>query len=599
MLDDCATVGFRTSGLVQTMFSGVDILVVVDNSMSMAEEQANLAANFPLLIQSLLNPPDSDGDTLPDHEPLRDLHIGVVSTDMGTGGYSVETCSDPIDGDNGELQHSPNPSVSGCEAAYPTYLSYAGEEPDITEIDRLATGFGCIATLGIDGCGFEQQLKAAAKALIDHRDGVNAGFLRPDSILFVLFMTDEEDCSVAPGNEGIFDTLDSSLGHLNLRCFHHPYMVEPVDTYITAFQSLRADPSKLMLGFIVGVPQGEQCEGFGDSIPTCLDHPDMMEQVDPVSMTRLVPSCVTSTGDAYPPRRFVQVAQLFGRNSLVSSICTDDFGPAVTGMTGALQEKLDGDSIATELSTRVDPADPCRCMASCVVVEALTDMRSCDTVGKPCWEPNGPGTGCADPEVDPDGMMHSLCEIPQAGTRMSPCESGLTGCDDVGITHAIDGAGWYYMGQNWTESPGDVFHAVPEILFTSGMEPAEGSNVYISCQDCYGGATGASGESGFVGTSCTPVVCPEGPYGCDWDPSYVYFAESFDCSGGACMVFRDDPYCSRRCGPGELVSGCPSGFECFAPEVFSMEDLGCWCVDQDLLNLSPGHPDTRGVDACR
>jgi hypothetical protein len=477
--------------MTQVQFSGVDILVVVDNSMSMAEEQANLATNFPLLIQSLLNPPDSDGDTLPDHVPVRDLHIGVVSTDMGTGGYSVETCSDPIDGDNGELQHTPNPSFPGCEAAYPTYLSYEREEPDVPEIDRIATGFGCIATLGIDGCGFEQQLKATTKALIDHRDGINAGFLRPDSILTILFVTDEEDCSVAPGNEGIFDTLDSSLGNLNLRCFHHPYMVEPVDTYITALQSLRVDPEKLVLAFIVGVPQGEQCEGFGDTIPTCLDHPDMIEAVDPVSMTRLVPSCVTSTGEAYPPRRFVQIAQQFGDAALITSICTNDFSPAIVGLTNKLHEVVDSVAIVRELATETDPTDadedgfpddPCRCIASCKIIEALSDLRGCDTVGKPCYEPAGPGTGCADPEVDPDDMMHTLCEIPQAGTRMSPCEAGVTECSDTGITHTIDGVGWYYMGRNWTESPGDIFYAEPEIKFTPGMEPAEGSNVYIQCE---------------------------------------------------------------------------------------------------------------------
>ncbi|MBW2262712.1 MAG: VWA domain-containing protein, partial [Deltaproteobacteria bacterium] len=34
----------------------VDILVVVDNSRSMEEEQANLASNFPELIHTLLAP---------------------------------------------------------------------------------------------------------------------------------------------------------------------------------------------------------------------------------------------------------------------------------------------------------------------------------------------------------------------------------------------------------------------------------------------------------------------------------------------------------------------------------------------------------------
>jgi hypothetical protein len=312
----------------------VDILVVVDNSMSMGEEQASLAESFPSLISSLVNPTTG-------HKVVNDLHIGVVSTDMGTGGYTVETCSDPINGDNGELLHSPNPTMSGCDATYPTYLSYASPAPDTVQADWLATAFGCIATLGISGCGFEQQLKAAEKALIDHRDGVNAGFLRDTSILVILFVTDEEDCSVAPGSEGIFDTMDTSLGHLNLRCFNHPYMVEPVSTYITAFNSLRADPRMLLLGFIVGVPAAPQCEGLGDAIPDCLEHPDMAERIDPVSMTRLMPSCVTaSAGEAYPPRRMVQIAQTFGNRAIVRSICTDDFTPAIEALTGRIQDVI-------------------------------------------------------------------------------------------------------------------------------------------------------------------------------------------------------------------------------------------------------------------
>jgi hypothetical protein len=480
---DPVTESFVKHEMTQVQFSGVDILVVVDNSMSMAEEQANLASNFPILIQSLLNPEVDPVTGLPSHVPVRDLHIGVVSTDMGTGGYSVETCSDPIDGDNGELQHSPNPSIGGCEAAYPTYLSYESEDPDLAAIDYMATGFGCIATLGINGCGFEQQLKASAKALIDHRDGVNAGFLRPDSILTILFVTDEEDCSVAPGNEGIFDTLDSSLGHLNLRCFHHPYMVEPIDTYITAFQSLRADPEKLVLAFLVGVPLDPVCEGFGDEIPTCLDHPDMVEQVDPVSMTRLQPSCVTSTGEAYPPRRLVSIAQQFGDGALVRSICTSDFRPAIDGLTAKLHEVVDSVAIVRELATDNDwdAEDPCRCVAECKIIEALSDLRSCDTVMKPCYEPSGPGTGCAEPEVDPDGLQHTLCEIPQAGTRMTPCDPAAPpDCNSPAVTHAIDGVGWYYLGRNWSD--GVTTYAEPQILFTEGMEPDEGSNVYIQCE---------------------------------------------------------------------------------------------------------------------
>jgi hypothetical protein len=463
----------------QVQFSGVDILVVVDNSMSMEEEQASLSSSFPLLIESLLDPQDLDSDTRPDHDPVRDLHIGVVSTDMGTGGYTISSCPDPIEGDNGELQHTPNPSVGGCEAAYPTYLSYESEEPDVPAINRVTKGFECIATLGTDGCGWEQPLKASAKALIDHRDGVNAGFLRPDSILAVLFVTDEEDCSVASGSEGIFDFSDSSLGHMDLRCFNHPAMVEPIDTYVSVFHSLRADPGKLVLAFIVGVPQGEQCEGSGDAIPTCLEHPDMIERVD-MPTTSILPACTTPTGSAPPGRRFVEIAQSFGESALVQSICTDDFGPAIQALTDKLHEVVNNVAFVREATTTKDPEDACRCLAECRIIEELSDTRSCDTEGKPCYKPYGPGGGCAPPVVGPDGHEHTLCSISQAGTRMSPCTvADPPVCDDPGVTHSIDGVGWYYYGLNWSD--GTTTYVEPQIFFTEGMEPEEGSNVYIQC----------------------------------------------------------------------------------------------------------------------
>jgi hypothetical protein len=315
----------------------VDILVVVDNSMSMAEEQARLVENFPKLIEGLLDPATDD-------EPVTDLHLGVVSTDMGTGGYTVDTCHDPVDGDDGILQNNPTSLITDCEASYPEFLSYDSDTPDADLISWLTLGFACIATLGIDGCGFEQQLEAARKALIDHAEGPNSGFLRPDSILAVLFLSDEDDCSVAAGQERIFDVTDSSLGGMNLRCHNHPEMLVPHTSYRTDFGSLRANPVDLLLGFIVGVPQDDVCEGSGNRLGECLDHPDMHERVDPVSGNRLVPSCESSGAgtQAYPARRFVEVAVDFGAQSYVQSICDTDFSPTVDWLMTSIQTVAGG-----------------------------------------------------------------------------------------------------------------------------------------------------------------------------------------------------------------------------------------------------------------
>ncbi|MBW2260773.1 MAG: hypothetical protein JRG91_02285 [Deltaproteobacteria bacterium] len=440
----------------------VDILVVIDNSMSMAEEQANLAHSFPNLLGKLIDPPRDPDSGRQLHAPVTDIHIGVVSTDMGTGGYSVETCSDPIDGDDGILLHTPNPSIAGCDASYPTYLSSESEE----HIDRMATDFGCIATLGIDGCGFEQQLKAGKKALVDHRDGANAGFLRPDSLVIVLYLTDEEDCSIVAGGEGIFDTLDSSLGHLGLRCYHHPELMEPVETYIEALRSLRADPDRLIAAFLVGVPEHDDCLGLGSDIPGCLDHPDMAGGVDPVSMTRLTPTCVTSTGEAYAGRRFVEIAQALGESSIVGSICTDDFQPFIRDLADLVHDRLRPAAPIPPLPVEADAEDPSLCRASCTLVEVLPDLRECPA-GRTCVTD---GDGLCTFEQHGDGLLHSLCELPQVPTRLlDPGDD----CLDATVAHVPEeGAGWYYV---------PTTYGVPRIRYAGGASQVPGSTMRLSC----------------------------------------------------------------------------------------------------------------------
>jgi len=438
----------------------VDILVVVDNSMSMAEEQANLARSFPALLREILEGTD--------RVRVDDVHVGVVSTDMGTGGYDVGGggCTDPVDGDDGILQHEPNPSVSGCDAAYSSYLSYAAEAPDSVAMDMLSRDFGCIVTLGIDGCAFEQPLKAGKRALVDHRDGANAGFLRPDSLLVVLFLTDEEDCSVAPGGERIFDPVDPSLGCICRRCSHHPELKEPVETYVEAFRSLRADPDRFIAAFLVGVPEHEDCLGLGSEIPGCLDHPGMAYAVDPVSGTRLVPTCVTSTGEAYPGRRFVQVAQALGQGAIVGSICTADFEPFMHDLADVVHDRIRPATSIPPLPVEADPEDASLCRASCTIVEVLPDLRECPP-GHACV---GDEAGGCLFEEDADGRLHSLCELAQVPTRLS----GPAGdCLDPTIAHTpVEGVGWYYV---------PTTYGTPRIRTTGGATPAPGSTLRLSC----------------------------------------------------------------------------------------------------------------------
>jgi hypothetical protein len=46
------------------------------------------------------------------------------------------------------------------------------------------------------------------------------------------------------------------------------------------------------------------------------------------------------TAEDYPPRRIVELAQLFGQNSSLQSICQDDLGPAVDVIASLIQQRM-------------------------------------------------------------------------------------------------------------------------------------------------------------------------------------------------------------------------------------------------------------------
>jgi hypothetical protein len=309
----------------------VDILFVIHDSTGMSRVHPQLSDAYPVLIQGILAPSSAA-------PPIQDLHVGVISTDAGTGGYEVPECPDPIDGENGELLHEPSSLVSGCDSTYDAFLSYGSETPDTTQIDWIVTGTECIATLGTDGCWWSQALKATEKALVDHRDGVNAGFQRSDSILVIVFISDRNDCSVASGRDSIFDTEDVSLGRIGLRCFNSPDMLQPIDAYTTMLSALRSAPSDLLLGFIIGVAQDPACEGEGADLGGCLDLPEMIEEVDTSTGRTLLPCCGSpTTPSATPARRFIELAQDIGNQAHVQSICDTDYTPTMAWIVDRIQ----------------------------------------------------------------------------------------------------------------------------------------------------------------------------------------------------------------------------------------------------------------------
>lgn len=346
----------------------LDLLVMVDNSGSMTEEQWSFSLELPNLL-GVLGTGDYDGDgstTGPDDFEPFDIHFGVITSDMGTGGFTVPTCARADFGDDGILRTQGRTDIAGCMATYPAFLRFL---PGVDDPDETARDFACVAVAGTGGCGFEQPLEAILKALspsaptpevapgytapvffrntFGHGDTNNDGFLRRDSVLAIVMLTDEEDCSAR--DPELFNLSSAVYGatDLNLRCLAHAEdAVHPISRYVDGFLQLRRFPSRLVFVPIAGVPVDLARLPLTPTLWDVLISEDpavrddrMEERVDPAMPSRLIPSCnVPGRGVAFPPVRIVRVAerlQRLGAEVAIGSICQESFAGPIDAIVRA------------------------------------------------------------------------------------------------------------------------------------------------------------------------------------------------------------------------------------------------------------------------
>lgn len=143
----------------------VDVLLVIDNSCSMQPYQNKLATNFNEFLTYFV-----EGDV--------DYHIGVVTTSVQEPyAYSL-TCDDDAVAEippAGEL-------VQG------TYIT--------PETDNGSDLFSDMVKVGTCGSYYEMGMESAFRAVTEPIvSDVNAGFLREEAYLSMIFVSDEQDAS--------------------------------------------------------------------------------------------------------------------------------------------------------------------------------------------------------------------------------------------------------------------------------------------------------------------------------------------------------------------------------------------------------------------
>jgi hypothetical protein len=503
----------------------VDLLFMVDNSGSMRQEQGALKEQFPKLITTLTTGKKSNGETFP---PVKDLHLGVVSSDMGLAGIAnnfpgCNTQRHINGGDDGVLQH-PGNTGPGCAAMYPPFLSFVQGKDDP---NKIAADFGCIANLGTSGCGFEQQLEAALKALwpknykdkdgnvyppeknpilflsttnegrFGHGDtpttqGGNGGFLRNDpikglSLVAIIIVSDEEDCSSK--NTGHFISTNDpnnplSKQGINLRCYYNPQNLFEVDRYVKGFQGLRPGSEQLVIyGGIVGVPKelvsAEARDGvkwddqasrdaYYDMIlsDTRMTERPMNENVP--SIANVAPSCTRidkngERADAYPPRRMVEVAKGIGENAVIQSICQDDFGPAMDAIIDVIAKQLGAVCLPRPL------------------VRKSTGLVGCNVV----WELPKAGTAPDQTPTTCDKARYPYLDNVDQG-RAAVNERGGNNCKvnqlEVKTLGTVpQGDGWYY--DDFSEArKNECPKSQPQrVSFSDTAKPPTGVTVKLEC----------------------------------------------------------------------------------------------------------------------
>lgn len=155
----------------------IDFLFVIDNSLSMGDEQQLLIDGFPGFISGI-------EQTI----AAFDYHIMVVASS------ALERSFDPCEATLGAgLVRSADGTDCGLVEDFLWGDRFMSNE--LGDLEDLKDTFACVAQVGTAGQPNEASVWAMAEAVTSQagENGCNAGFLRQDAILVVTFITDEED----------------------------------------------------------------------------------------------------------------------------------------------------------------------------------------------------------------------------------------------------------------------------------------------------------------------------------------------------------------------------------------------------------------------
>ncbi len=228
----------------------IDLLFMIDNSISMSDKQALLSRAVPSLLSRFVHPLCVDEERkpnglrvedgrcasgVPEFSAVRDIHIAVVSSTLSLG-TDTQNCT-PDNDDKAWLLPKVRPGLalpswngSGFLAWDP--LGTQNTPPGASDDQLLVANFkDMVMAVGESGCGYEASLEAWYRFLIEPDPPLSLSvqaplqpsdppahtvpvgldsellaqrraFLRPDSLVAVVMLSDENDCSLLRQGQG-------------------------------------------------------------------------------------------------------------------------------------------------------------------------------------------------------------------------------------------------------------------------------------------------------------------------------------------------------------------------------------------------------------
>ncbi len=390
--------------IITNSTSKVDMLFVLDDGPTMADQLATWRASLPAMLDSLTQ---YAADGVPAW-----YHLGVITSDLGAGPAAIAALGCNPGGDGARLRASAD--MSGGER-FIDYNQLAGA----SNVPDVAATLATITDVGTAGCDIRQPLEAAYHSLHDNL-AENAGFLRSDALLVVVFVTDADDCST-PANTDLFDGSSAGVaayGPLDrFRCAQFGIACNGAPVPATAVSGLtgctsqqmsaggklydlsrytdfftrpaaeggvKADPEDVFLAAVAG-----PSDPVGVTITSPCAYDASIASCPTLSPSCVAPDDVNRSGD--PAVRLLALVAA-GTNNRSGSICASDdtavmtnFFPIIDrdfGPSGCLQSlvamRADGtpDCTAEDRTTSPDGT------------QSIMELPSCAENGNvpPCWQ---------------------------------------------------------------------------------------------------------------------------------------------------------------------------------------------------------------------